>query len=316
MSYVDLSTIVRGVPVFVTTHMNPDGDAIGSAVSMYHLLKHKGHDARGVVLETDPEPHYQPLLYDTPIFTPATLSLPQDYIGLLVDAHLPERAGTVAQVLNVHIAIDHHPQKDTPIPSVYIDEHAPSCSFIIARLALHERVHLSHPAPYSIFTPAYYGLVTDTLSFSPAIERTKLIRAFDAAREMIDYVDLRRIREAQPALTLDELNDIGWLYRNINHYANGIYTLYIDEPHPTFKKALEAMRSLRDYRYAIVGVYDGTTLRVSIRSAPDAKAIHTVMEKYGGGGHPHAAGCLIKTDMPRTLFNAIVHEVYRLAMKE
>jgi len=29
--------------IVITTHNNPDGDAIGSSLAMYHYLKRKGH---------------------------------------------------------------------------------------------------------------------------------------------------------------------------------------------------------------------------------------------------------------------------------
>ena len=32
--------------IFISTHINPDGDSIGSAFAMYHYLKNLGKDCR------------------------------------------------------------------------------------------------------------------------------------------------------------------------------------------------------------------------------------------------------------------------------
>jgi len=41
--------------IMITTHNNPDGDAIGSSLAMYHYLKIKGHEVDVVIPNMFPE---------------------------------------------------------------------------------------------------------------------------------------------------------------------------------------------------------------------------------------------------------------------
>ena len=55
--------------VFITTHVRPDADALGSSIALYHFLKEKGHDCK-LVLPTSYAKIYNwfPLLEETFVF--------------------------------------------------------------------------------------------------------------------------------------------------------------------------------------------------------------------------------------------------------
>jgi len=294
-------------PIFIATHTKPDGDAIGSVISCYWLLNQYGYTVAGVVLEEPLEDMYKPIVYQTPIFTPITVRFPEQYTGLLVDAHKLERAGTLATFMTFQYAIDHHPRQPTSIPTCIIEPEEPSCTAIISRTALQYNITIPE-----IHTPAYYGLFTDTVSFSPSIEQEKLVLAFQRANNMLPFVDMTRIRAVRQPFTYHDAIELADLTTTIVAHGNGVYSALILHDTPLFKKVLATMTSFQDYRIAVVGVYDTQTLRVSLRSNANDPAINGIAEYYGGGGHPHAAGCSIVTTEPSTVFQRIMQDVLRL----
>lgn len=288
-------------PIVLSTHKDPDGDAIGSVISMFWLLRNQGYVVHSVVLDAPVHADYTSLVYDTPIQTTTTARIPDDYTGVLVDAHLPYRAGSVTTIMQFTYAIDHHPPLPTSIPNTIIDHTQPSCTAIIAQTAYNLRI-----TDTRIYTPAYYGLIADTFSFSPVIEYEKLHIAHTIAQRILPFVEMERIRAAQPKLTYQDMKTLTKLLDTVVNYGNGVYGAYIPYSTPLFKKVLSTLMSFEDYRVAVVGVRSETGVRVSIRSAPTAPAINGVATTYGGGGHPHAAGCDVATEQPEKAFFEIV----------
>lgn len=45
----------KEAPVIITAHKNPDGDAVGSALGWYHILKHQGFDCTVILPDSFPD---------------------------------------------------------------------------------------------------------------------------------------------------------------------------------------------------------------------------------------------------------------------
>ena len=104
----------------VTTHVRPDGDALGSEVGMAGLLRQKGKDVR-VVNSSPTPPRYDFLEADTNLFEhfghrvqPADLA--DREVAVILDLsswnQLGDMAGFIRQFSGPRVVIDHHVSED------------------------------------------------------------------------------------------------------------------------------------------------------------------------------------------------------------
>lgn len=83
MNYKEIESIIAGKDkIFISSHMNPDGDSLGSAYAMYHYLKKLGKDCR--IINHSPTPEVYNFLNTDNIF----YELDGDNVGFIKNADL------------------------------------------------------------------------------------------------------------------------------------------------------------------------------------------------------------------------------------
>ncbi|MGH2963590.1 MAG: DHH family phosphoesterase [Solirubrobacterales bacterium] len=291
----------------LTTHENPDGDALGSLLAMHHILLRLGKDSVMFLAAKEfPLPVEYRFLPLEEVFhePPADLD---DRVVIFLDCGNIDRMPVAwlkqgdARILNV----DHH-HDNTRFGDVnLVDTDASSTAEIVYELATELGVELSP----EIAGALYVGLVTDTGRFSyenthPGAHRmaANLIEAGvnvnDTYRRLYERVPIEKLRLVSRALEKVEQVDGGVLaitYITADDYAATGASEVLTEG------IIDHLRSLEGAAVAALvrDKGDGPEARkVSLRSMNGDVDVSRIARRKNGGGHERAAGFSTDLEYP------------------
>lgn len=294
--------IRAGRNFLITSHRNPDGDALGSGLALQGLLRKMGKSARVVVRDGFGKP-----LYNIPGAEEVTISdtLPSDYpsaYDAVFTMECPEVERTGYPVLPGPVVnIDHHLGNTMYGEINYLDIDAPSVGEMVMQLNRH---HLGLPLDREVAIAMYVSLSTDTGFFR---YHNTTLRAFEAAAELVraGVVPGDVSLWINESVTPGSIKLLGLCLTTLELHENGkIATTEL--PRPFFAQAgatPEDTEGIVNYGRNIEGVLISALLkegengtRVSLRAKPgyDVQQIAAV---FGGGGHAAASGCTIPLPM-------------------
>lgn len=298
-----LKKIRLGNRFLLTSHINPDGDAIGSELGLARLLRSMGKGA--VVWNRDPTPTiYRPLPGSDRVHNgeepPA--GFPDRFDAIIVmECPSPDRTG-LEQHLSARpvVNIDHHLGNQLYGSVNWVDSAAPAVGEMVYRLAQGLKLTLD-PETASCL---YLTLVTDTggFRFSNATPA-----AFEAAASLVrDGAHPEQVSqwlyESQP---LPVVRLIGEMLQTLEMHENGrVATARLTpEMFSRVGAAPGDSEGLIDVPRSIAGVdavalirqrEDGTH-KVSLRSRGEVD-VEKIARHHGGGGHRNAAGYVLEGD--------------------
>ncbi len=294
-----LSLIRQGNRFLLTSHLSPDGDAVGSELGLARVLRKLGKGA--VVWNRDPMPPlYAPLPGSARIHTgeepPA--GFPEAFNAVLVlECPSLDRTG-LDEKLSASglplVNIDHHLGNQHYGQVNWVDTAAPALGEMIHRLGAALKVGMDEDTA----TCLYLALVTDTGDFRFA---NTTAEAFEAAALLVregarpETVSMW-LHESKPEPSLRLL---GAMLQTLERHDGGrIATAVLTRD--MFAQAGAGpgdSEGLVDYPRSIAGVQavaivrevEGDRYKVSLRSRGDVD-VEQVARKHGGGGHKNAAG--------------------------
>jgi phosphoesterase RecJ-like protein len=287
--------------LLLTTHENPDGDALGSLLAMDAILKQLGKDT---------------LMY----MSPDEFPLPWEYRGLHFERLIGEPPCDVAertivfldcgnidrmpvdflQSGDLHILnIDHH-HDNTRFGTVnLVCSSASSTAEMVWRLSK----ELDAEITPEIAKALYVGLVTDTGRFmyenTTPVAHTMAAELIAAGvephrvyRELYEDLPFRRLELLQRALASVERHDDGVI--TVAHLTKGDYeetgALETDsEGVVDHMRAVEGTRVAVLVRELLADDREGMR-KVSLRATDGSVDVSRIAREFGGGGHPQAAG--------------------------
>jgi len=292
-----LRKIRQGNRFLLTSHVNPDGDAIGSELGLARLLRRLGKGA--VVWNLDPIPAiYRPLPGSDRVHSGAEppAGFPEKFDSIVVlECPSPDRTGLEEHLTSLPVInIDHHLGNQHYGAVNWVDSAAPAVGEMVFRLAQALKVALEP----EIASCLYLTLVTDTggFRFSNATPA-----AFEAAAALVregahpEQV-AQWLYESQPAAVVRLLGEM--LRTLALHHGGRIATVRL-EPEMFARAGAAAGDSegLIDHPRSIAGV-DAVALvrrredgsyKVSLRSRGEVD-VEKIARHHGGGGHRNAAG--------------------------
>ena len=299
-----LRLLARPARLVLTSHSNPDGDAVGSQIAMYRLLVAAGH--RVTVWNLDPVPrHFRDFLADTPWHhgtePPEELG-GLEAVDLVVYMECPSRSrsGLAALERLPAVNIDHH--LGNQLYGV-VDWVVPA-SASVSQMALELARALSWPIDAVTAEALLLGLVTDTGSFrysnsDPAAFRhaAELVALGASPERVAHHVYERRsiasVRLQQAMFSTLRLAAggrvaVAWLTDEMfdSTAATGDDTEGFVESLRVLD-GVEATALLRQ-------IGDGE-FKASLRSRGGVD-VERVASRHGGGGHRNAAGCRLEGD--------------------
>lgn len=281
--------------MLIGTHLNPDGDALGSALALSLYL-----DGRGIANEVlchHPAPDNLRFL---PGVQRVRLSPKEEKHDLYVvlDLDSLERLGSTIEHFSGGrrmVVIDHHIPHQAPGDLRIVDTTAPATALILSQLLFELEADITP----DIATCLLAGIVTDTGSFR--FRNTNPISLSISSRLLELGGNLTQISEEvfhrKPLASMRLLgfllegmqmecnNRICWSVLSARDFEN---TGARDEDTEGFVNELLSVRTVEIA--AIVREHRAGSIRVSLRSRGDHD-VSEVARFFGGGGHRNAAGC-------------------------
>jgi len=319
LQFETLGTIIESHQRFVlTSHINPDGDGLGSEVALAHYLESRGKQVTILNCGATPENYLflhklHPILQFDPPHHEDIIEKAE--VIILLDANHPDRlAGMTPFIMksqSVKACIDHHPEPGEFADLYLIDEQSPATGEIIYNFISMAGGTIDRVTA----TALYAAIMTDTGSFR--YEKTDseihtivahLLQAgADPAaiyEQVYEHTSAKRLRLLGMALAgLQTLYDGKLAYIVLTHEMFEI-TGTTEEDTDAFVP----------YTLTIAGVHIGLMfseldgiIKVNFRSKGDI-AINELAKEFGGNGHKNAAGARISnTALDETVSLVLKH---------
>lgn len=286
-----------GTHVLITSHVNPDGDSIGSSLAMATLVERLGCTCEIAMHHAVPD--YLKFLPGSERILAAP-SREAD-IGIILDLNVANRVGSIWPAIEqtpYKIHIDHHLGNELTANVQMIDATASATCLILSRMF--EPLGVA-PSP-SVATLLLAGIITDTGSFRfPNTTAETLEAASRLVAHGGDIVGVSRAIYSSRPLSGVRLQQR--VLDSLKTFANdavatAMVTMEDFEATGTTDEATEGfsglMMSIEPVRVAaLLRQERGKNVRVSIRSKPPID-ISVVAAQFGGGGHANASGCVFE----------------------
>jgi phosphoesterase RecJ-like protein len=297
--------ISRSKLFVLVTHVNPDGDAIGSQVGLGRFLSSLGLEVR--VVNQDPTPReLRFLTFDGPEAESYEADRHDGLLDaadaiVLVDNSAPDRLGRMELPVRARtvktFCIDHHPTRETPWAGNVIDTSACATAVIVYEL-IRERGGTPDRAAADAL---YAGLATDTGFFR---FNSTSPRAFRVAAELLDLGadPTRCYREVYERNTPAYTRLLGRALGGLALAADGaVATIAITRE--MIDDVSAAGVDTSEFTTPVLAV-DGVRLAVLFRELPDGKVkvslrskgeldVQRMASEFGGGGHRNASGIVL-----------------------
>lgn len=296
--------IARRARFLLTTHLNPDGDGLGSEVAMSLWLEALGKTAR--ILNDSPVPQSFVFLtadHGIETFAPETAEtrFAEADVLIVLDTSNRQRIGRLAPVIDRHAievaVVDHHVTHHGFGQVNVIEPQAAATAEIVHGLIAESGVALTPKMAEAL----YVGLMTDTGSFRYSNTDGAAHRM---AAELVDAgVDPQRIHAlVHSHATPGRLRFFGEVLSSMRLIEAGRLVVLEASPEQFQRNGLAGAdtEGLVDMPRTIAGVevvalfseVEPGKVKVSLRSTGRV-AIDRVCSALGGGGHLHAAGVLL-----------------------
>lgn len=303
--------------ITVLTHVNPDGDAIGSALGFAQFLRKFGHEVEVMVPNAFPGflawmPGASAIhLYDQDADT-CNRILDQTECLCVLDFNRISRSGLVQdklKLLNVtKILIDHH--RDTDFDQFLCalsDTDATSTSELVAETILH---YGESYLDESIATNILVGIITDTGSFSHSITRPEIF--FVCAKLMEKAPSYNKIHQLiYDTFSEDRLRLLGYAISNkmevLDEYATSIISLSKEELESFHYQVgdtegvVNYPLSMEKIKMAVLVTERQGVIRLSFRSKGNFSVHELAHQHFNGGGHTNAAGGTLNCSLEEAL---------------
>ncbi len=297
--------------VLVIGHASPDGDAIGSVAGLVLILRRRGKQAIGCIADGVPW-FYRPLLEKDLIHTPQILGESRFDTVVTVDSSDLARLGDAQALLGgdpPDIVLDHHQTNQGFGRLNYCDPHSPATALIVYEIA-----QALGPIDEELAQILLLGIATDTGFFKYGNTDHRVL---EVATELVKRgASLQRIASA--ALENKTLNGLKLLARmlaTVTLAADGklaygwVSATMLAETGCTEQEAegfVGEVRALHGVEVALLFVESPPgEVHVSFRSKSHVDVSEIAVE-LGGGGHPRAAGGLLKVPGVREAIQKVV----------
>ena len=310
----------------LTTHIHPDGDALGSQLSLASFLLSRGKQVR--IVNTDPTTEvlrfierdelpvevYDPGVHDD-VLRAADLVV-------LVDNSAPDRLGEMERLMlslaPKTLCIDHHPARSALWGHQVLDEDACATTVMIYELGR----ECGWSPDLEAAEALYVGLATDTGFFR---FNSTNAQGHEVAAELlrIGVSPARAYRETYERNSLPLTRLLGRALADVQTYEGGavasvkITLQMADEVQAGDVDTSEittALLVMDGIRIALLfRELEGGRVKVSLRSKGNVD-VHRLAGEFGGGGHRNASGIVLPggiDDVIRTVIERVIELVKR-----
>lgn len=284
----------------ITSHLRPDGDAIGSQLALAAILARLGKET--VIQNESPVPeNFRFIPGAEKIIPPGPLPFAPE-VAVILDSPHAGRAGAVGDHLRSVpelVNIDHHVSNSRYGDVVWVEPGSSSVGEMIYHLLEPLGVELDREIALSI----YVAVLTDMGKFQYMVTPESGARIFRLAATLAEtgLVPYEIYKRVYNLYSVTPLKFLGEALSNLEFAAGGqiafirigkeILERYNDGSDVT-ENLISYPRDIISTRVALLfAEHPGGGVKVSLRSKePDRIDVNRIASRFGGGGHPAAAG--------------------------
>ncbi len=283
----------------ISSHINPEGDSIGSQIAMASLLMRIGKDA--LILNESPVPHLLRFMNGT---EKILKEMPQNFnfqAAIILDCPDLTRIGKISEYVTkdkVVFNIDHHVSNENFGRYNWVDPELSSTGEMVYELFRAFKMNMEYDEAVAI----YVAILTDTGSFkyTNTSSRTHIITAelldkgikpyeiYGRIYETSSMQDTNLLGEALQTLRLTDDGKVAWLWITKDMLKKTRASLEGTEEMINFARSIEGVEIAVLFRET--GTED--RIKVSFRSKGTVD-VNKLASFFGGGGHKTASGCSV-----------------------
>ncbi len=323
MNWNQLNIIIqKSNNIVLSTHVNPDGDGLGSQLALYYYLKHIGKKCR--IINTSRLPELYKFLDPENVIEHYIDDKHNDYfvnvdIVIALDIGDYKRMNEIKDKIienDIYSAsIDHHPEEEQFFDLSLVDISAPATGYMVWKF-----LEFNNYKDLSIITAnaLYCALITDTGSFKYNstnsdchIMAAHLLECGVKPYDIYDVVYERR-EMSQVRLLANVIN-------NLKFYCDGEFAGYIikeedllscDASHRDVEGFTDFVRSIKGVQVSFMILEQKYDIRINLRSR-GKYIINDIAKHFGGGGHKLAAGATVSNKTYTEIESIIVELLKR-----
>jgi len=283
----------------ISSHVNPEGDAIGGQIALASLLRRLGKEV--VIVNESPVPHILQFMKGT---EDILKEMPRGFnfqAAIVMDCPDLTRIGKVSEYIredSVIINIDHHISNERFGRYNWSEADTSSTGEMVCELFKAFRLRIGYDEALAL----YVAIMTDTGSFkyTNTSSRTHRIAAGLVEAGVEPYEIFSRIYETN---SLQDTNLLGESLQTLKLTDDGkVAWLWVTkEMLKKTKASLEGTEGIINFARSIEGVEiailfreTGTDDRIKVSFRSKGRAdVNKLAAFFGGGGHITASGCAV-----------------------
>lgn len=309
-----IEKINQAETIAILTHENPDGDAMGSSLAMYHALKSYGKNPDIIIPEFSKTfkclPGIEELKSQTDI---------EHYdLAIALDCATVKMLNGFASYFEnakTKVCIDHHATNTMFGDYNYVNPDAPACSQILLVILEYFGIEITKDIGSCILAGIitdtggfkYQGVTAETFEFVAWLlnKGVNVSKVYHQVLQVKTKANFELHRIANNRIEFLEDGKIAYTYiteedeQNV-HAENGDH-----------EGIVEIGRDVEGVEVSIFIRQTSKGYRVSLRSNEYVN-VSDACSVFGGGGHPRAAGCTIQGNTIEQVKDKVVREVIRL----
>lgn len=298
-----VASLRKNKSFLITTHTNMEGDALGSELAFYGILKKLGKKA--TIVNEDALPYGYEFLPNTDKIIKYKDNLKEIKFDCFValDCSDLNRTGEVYRLNSQQkpiLNIDHHISNQKFGDINWVESRASSCSEMIYKLYQALRLPIDKDTAILLYT----GILTDTGSFRysnvtsfthKAISELlkfnlDIPKIYKSVYEDIPFEDMKLLAKILPAMKRDAGGRIIWFQIKHNMLRNKKLSFDLSEHILTFGRAIKGVEVVALFKENL-GVKN--EIRVNFRSQGKVD-VNKIAQFFGGGGHKTASGATVR----------------------
>lgn len=301
----------------ITTHVNPDADAIGSEVAFYYLLKKLGKQA--FIINHSSTPYNLEFFNKENIINKYDEALHKNIFNevdvlVALDFNRVNRVVSMEKGFRdskkIKICIDHHQDPENFVDESIIDIQACATGQIIFEFIKKTNIV---SLDYEIAYPIYAAIMTDTGSFR--FDRTtsevhilisELLKlginpeeVYDKIYDQSKFSKIKLLGRALESIQLSAENRLGYMILTQKDFEE------LDAVESDTENFVNYNLSIENVVLGILFIELSNGFKVSFRSKGDIP-VNKLAAEFGGGGHTNAAGSRFFTNNLQEMIPVII----------